>query len=266
MRYKGKVGKVIRTFSLNTNVLVASVPINYRSKSKQDPPKETLLAYDKWPSDTNQQLSPNTPSCHYLSLLLPGSFLFSPDNAKNMVHQVQVVVVEARQLLNKEIVGKQDPFVKFGFDTEQMQRTHTHQAGGQFPQWDQTFTVLSHGTHLLVEVYDEDILSHDLVGFAAIPMEQVFQAGPEGLNGWFQLFMLDNAQPQGEIHLKFSPPGTMCKTRDVKGQSVVLEEHTKRLHAQTMHKTIKEVTGEIGAVGKAITSTLFGKKQKLPAH
>jgi Ca2+-dependent lipid-binding protein len=181
-----------------------------------------------------------------------------------MSHQVQVTIVKGRNLTNKEMMGKQDPFVKFGFDFKNgMQKTNTHQKGGKEPQWNQSFTLVSSAPELFVEAYDEDPTSNDLIGFAAIPMQQVFQAGPSGFNGWFRIYN-SSGKEQGELHIMFSPPGSNCKVGETQGMSQVNDAHKKHVSSHETKKTVAQVGVGAALVGGAalLGGHLFNENKK----
>ena len=151
--------------------------------------------------------------------------------------QLQVTVVEARNLKKKDTLSENDPFVQLYLDDKRhSQKTKTKQ-DAKTPQWNQTF-ILSvfflifffsrcfsrrfsnhlHGQDTLhVEVYDEDSVRNEKIGSIGINLNDLYEKGslfscprweschfssfPGHLDQWYELSGKFSLRSQGQIHL-----------------------------------------------------------------
>ncbi|KAL1921954.1 uncharacterized protein VTP21DRAFT_10596 [Calcarisporiella thermophila] len=143
---------------------------------------------------------------------------------------LEVRVNAARNLKNQSMIGKMDPYVILGFDLQGKEVAHTFTAknGGQNPQFGQAFNFQPFGSQeLFVELYDEKVGMDELIGFAAIPLNQV-QGG--ALNAWFEIFGV-KGETTGEVNLVLIPGGQAQQVggEPGRGYSVINPEHQKRM-------------------------------------
>ena len=54
------------------------------------------------------------------------------------------------------------------------QRSRTHQEGGKKPRWTDEFIFRARAGSMLITVYDEDIVSDDVVGSANVDLKKYF--------------------------------------------------------------------------------------------
>ncbi|KAL1925424.1 uncharacterized protein VTP21DRAFT_307 [Calcarisporiella thermophila] len=133
-----------------------------------------------------------------------------------IIGELVVVALKAKNLPNREIIGKQDPYCTFRIGTN-VQRTKTDKRGGQKPEWDDqvNFKLNEGETKLFVQVLDEDRNKSDLIGEANIDFSRVLKEGE--LDDWFKLEY--NGRYAGEIYIEFTfysssapPPPTVAPT------------------------------------------------------
>ncbi|KAL1921965.1 uncharacterized protein VTP21DRAFT_10607 [Calcarisporiella thermophila] len=163
---------------------------------------------------------------------------------------LEVRVICGRDMKNQEIMGKQDPYTKLGFDVtgKELAKTQTHRAGGQNPQWNQNFNfnVYPQNSELFVEVWDEEAALDDLIGFCAIPLDQVYRNNGY-MNAWFEIF-LPKGYTSGEINLILIHQNQQPQNTGygpVKGYSYMNPQHLQRMKSSEKRK----VAAEVGAVG-----------------
>ncbi|KAI9321281.1 C2 domain-containing protein [Dichotomocladium elegans] len=136
-------------------------------------------------------------------------------NQPNLVGELVVVALKARDLPNREIVGKQDPFCIFRLG-ETAKRTKTDYRGGQHPLWDdQVIIPVPKGKDKMhMQVFDEDASREDLISEGEVELSKVLQDGEQ--DGWFPLKY--RGKPAGQIYLELTfysarPPPKRQPTR-----------------------------------------------------
>ncbi|CAF1247088.1 unnamed protein product [Didymodactylos carnosus] len=118
-----------------------------------------------------------------------------------MTHgQLQVTVIEARDLYHEDLVDKNDPYVEVSIDKHYKQRTST-QSNTDSPSWNETLIlpVPQGHHHLHVHVFDADIVGHDLIGSAKIDLNPIILGKP--FDGWVKLPTHLHLSSHGEVHL-----------------------------------------------------------------
>jgi len=185
-----------------------------------------------------------------------------------------ITAVAGINLLNKEMIGKQDPYAQFSLDPsnpKSFQKTFTHKDAGKNATWNQTFVLPLHGeADLFVEVFDEDTTTDSVIGFAAIPINQVVYAQGGSFNGSFDIFQL-NGKTAGELHLVLAVQGLpnipqgaggygYQQQQPTRGQSYLNETHAKRIKS-LRNKSIATDVG-IATLGGALAvgAGLMGAK------
>ncbi|RUP13536.1 hypothetical protein BC936DRAFT_139741, partial [Jimgerdemannia flammicorona] len=97
-----------------------------------------------------------------------------------IVGELVVIALKGRNLPNREIIGKQDPFCVFRIG-DSTQKTKTDYRGGQHPIWD--FQVNLHVAEkkktMLTQVFTEDQKKEDLIGEAEIDLTTVLKDGEQ---------------------------------------------------------------------------------------
>ncbi|KAG2218905.1 hypothetical protein INT45_007806 [Circinella minor] len=164
---------------------------------------------------------------------------------------LSLTVVSAQDMPDVEKLGKQDPYVQFTLyleDKKSFQKTHVQKNAGHNATWNQSFDMrLTGEPELFIEVMDEEKGVDELIGFCAIPINQVVQAPGGSFNGLFGLFLV-NGKSAGTIHLNLvargfnSPPGGQQSGQPIQGRSYVSEEHLKRVKSLRN----KGIAGDIG--------------------
>ncbi|KAI8640142.1 hypothetical protein BD408DRAFT_420185 [Parasitella parasitica] len=118
-----------------------------------------------------------------------------------IIGKLVIVAYKARDLPNREIVGKQDPFVVFRIG-DTIEKTITDIGGGQHPTWDDqvTLPIPENKTKVLVQVYDEDKKRQELISDFELDISQVIKDGEK--DEWFPLSYKN--RPAGEIYLELT--------------------------------------------------------------
>ncbi|CEP13274.1 hypothetical protein [Parasitella parasitica] len=177
--------------------------------------------------------------------------------------------VSAYELRKVQRIGKQDPFLQFSLDftnKEGFLKTFTHKDGGEKATWNQSFTIELNGEeNLYVEILDKEKTFDEVIGFAAIPINQIVHANGSYLNGLFTVFDTKR-EKAGTVHLQFSTTGFPSSetpnfnTQPIQGQSYVHEEHCARMKSQDKKDTGIAIAGGLLGVGLAAGAAYLGKK------
>ncbi|KAL0139237.1 hypothetical protein V8B55DRAFT_1522164 [Mucor lusitanicus] len=132
-----------------------------------------------------------------------------------IIGELVIVAYKARHLPEREVIGKQDPFVVFRIG-EVIQKTKTDLRGGQHPTWDDqvTLPIPEKKTTVLVQVYDEDGKRQELISECDLDITKVLQEGEE--DNWYPLSY--KGRSAGEIYLELTfysarPPPKRQPTR-----------------------------------------------------
>ncbi|CAO3638738.1 unnamed protein product [Cunninghamella echinulata] len=179
-----------------------------------------------------------------------------------------VTAVGANTDKNKDLVSNQDPYLRVSInleDKKSFQKTYTAKGAGKTPSWNQTFTLpLAGEPDLFVEILDEEATADGIIGFAAIPINQIVYAPGGGMNGIFDIYNV-KSEVVGSVNLVlmttgFETSSNQQPTQQVRGQSYVQEFHLKR--CQSIRK--KEHASEAGAAllgaAAAVGAGFLGKK------
>ncbi|KAG2202646.1 hypothetical protein INT47_002078 [Mucor saturninus] len=182
---------------------------------------------------------------------------------------LSIHVRSATELISVQTFGKQDPFFQFALnyeDKDSFLKTFTHKNAGETATWDQTFTVPLNGEpDLFVEILDEESSVDEVIGFAAIPINQVVFAEGAYLNGLFELFDT-KGERAGFVNLQLAAQGfPNSRTPDfncepVQGQSYVHDGHCARMKSSEKKATGVTVAGGLLGVGLAIGAGFLAKK------
>ncbi|CAF1195878.1 unnamed protein product [Adineta steineri] len=114
---------------------------------------------------------------------------------------LEVTVIEARNLKDEDIVGKDDAYIELYLDKDYKQRTTTI-SGSDNPTWNEkfTFNLQKHEDHLHLHIYDEDVVGRDSVGSAKIDLKKhVFGKG--SYEDWVKLPSMLGLRSKGEVHV-----------------------------------------------------------------
>ncbi|CAG8637658.1 2129_t:CDS:2 [Ambispora gerdemannii] len=101
--------------------------------------------------------------------------------------QLSVTVVEAKNLKDTDFFDKADPYIILSVDRQNKKRTKTKQDAGKNAAWNETFTfeIIEGQKDMLLEVFDEDIGTDDLMGGTIVDLRPVFASGL--VDQWFAL-------------------------------------------------------------------------------
>ncbi|KAI8987394.1 C2 domain-containing protein [Mycotypha africana] len=132
-----------------------------------------------------------------------------------IIGQLVIVAYKAKYLPEREVVGKQDPFVIFRIG-ETIERTKTDYRGGQHPIWDDQviLPIPEKKTKVVCQVYDEDGKRQELISETELDLTKVLTEGEQ--DGWFPLSYKNRSA--GEIYLELTfyaarPPPKRTPTR-----------------------------------------------------
>ncbi|KAI8342787.1 hypothetical protein BC941DRAFT_413840 [Chlamydoabsidia padenii] len=180
-----------------------------------------------------------------------------------------VNAVGANFLKDGQKLGTQDPFLRFGLnleDKKSFQKTYTSKNGGKTPSWNQSFTLSLLGEqNLYIEVLDEETTSAALIGFAAIPINQVVHAQGASINGLFEVYDV-NSNVVGEVNLILIAKGFENSSNEqpqanpIRGTSFVHEEHLKQCKSVRNKEHAAEAGVAVLGGALAIGAGLLGKK------
>ncbi|CAG8484717.1 8704_t:CDS:2 [Ambispora leptoticha] len=120
--------------------------------------------------------------------------------------ELRVVVVEAKNLKDTDLIGKSDPYVELWIEKGYKQKT-TVKNNTVEPQWNEDFKFNIHGEHTLhIKVLDKDTISEDdKIGEAKIDLKDVFNT--RYVDQWYKLPALLGLSSHGQVHLvlEFTP-------------------------------------------------------------
>ncbi|KAG1469445.1 hypothetical protein G6F56_003254 [Rhizopus delemar] len=176
-----------------------------------------------------------------------------------MLHQhssasLSIHVSSASNLVAVQHFGKQDPYLRFSLDfndKESFFKTFTHKNAGDYAVWNQTFTVSLNGEpDLFVEIMNEESTSDEIIGFAAIPINQIVHAQGAHMNGLFDVYDLKGVSA-GTVNLQLAALGfPNSQPADFNNEPVRGHSYIHEAHAQGIKSHKKKATGI--AIGGAL--------------
>ena len=118
--------------------------------------------------------------------------------------KLQVKPLTAKLTRDTETFGKMDPYCKVWLENE-IKKTKTHQDGGKYPSWNDTFTFQRNLECLLyLEVWDEDTISaDDLIGETTISLSDTFEKKKTQI--WYTISYKGKDAGKVLISLEFIP-------------------------------------------------------------
>lgn len=178
-------------------------------------------------------------------------------------------VSSATELVSAQTFGKQDPYLQFSLNFEEKDtflKTFTHKNAGENATWNQTFNVTLNGeSDLFVEVLDEETSVNEVIGFAAIPINQVVHAPGAHMNGLFEIYDT-KGEKAGLLNLQLAASGfpnsetPNFEGEPIRGQSYVHEGHCARMKSSKKKATGVAVGGALLGGALAIGAGFLGKK------
>jgi len=156
--------------------------------------------------------------------------------------KLEVHVINGRDLRDRELIGKMDPYVIVKCGDEKF-KSQVNKNGGRNPNWNQfmEFNLKEEDakTPLRFEVYDYKHLAEDRqVGRADIPLDMLIKhAGGKEEGHWFQLVYFDDPEKKaGEIQvgLRYEGDG-VPREKDIKRK-----EELEKLKLEEQQKQIEE--------------------------
>ncbi|KAI9258849.1 C2 domain-containing protein [Phascolomyces articulosus] len=119
-----------------------------------------------------------------------------------------VTLCEGKDLKDKDLIGKNDPYVELWLDEDYKQRS-SNITGTNNPVWNETFSFnvaqSSHSKKLCIKVLDKDLVGTDKIGDTKVDLKDVY-TGKE-FDGWVKLPAKLGLTSHGELHLRihFTP-------------------------------------------------------------
>ncbi|CAO3639100.1 unnamed protein product [Cunninghamella echinulata] len=163
-----------------------------------------------------------------------------------------VTAVGADLFKDVDKLGTQDPFLQATLNLEDencFKKTRSHEDGGKTPQWDQYFSFDYNGEpYLYIEVLDKEADFDKVIGFSAIPLNQIRSQG--AVNGLFKIY--NNKQEEtGNVHLVVQFDGARSSEGIQVVNTVIDDAHAER----TKKIQNKELAGDV-AKGVAVLGGL----------
>ncbi|CAF3093897.1 unnamed protein product [Rotaria socialis] len=115
--------------------------------------------------------------------------------------QLQVTVVEGRNLKKKDFFSESDPFVRIYLDDKHQTQKTKVKSNTKNPYWSEIF-VFNHlkGQNFLhIDVYDKDLLFNDKIGSLKINLQDLYEN--KHIDNWYNLPSRFGVSSNGEIHL-----------------------------------------------------------------
>lgn len=113
---------------------------------------------------------------------------------------LEVIVVEGRELKDRDIVGQNDAYVEIYLEKKYKQRTKTISDTNN-PTWNERFTFNIHkgDDTIHFDVYDADVVGRDAIGHCKVKLKHVFDDGK--FDEWVKLPAMLGLSSHGQIHV-----------------------------------------------------------------
>ncbi|CAF1263796.1 unnamed protein product [Rotaria sordida] len=115
--------------------------------------------------------------------------------------QLQVTVVEGRNLKKKDLFSESDPFVQIYLDDKKQKQKTKVISNTKNPYWNEIF-VFNHlkGQDILhIDVYDKDLIINDKIGSLKINLEDLYHKCH--IDNWYNILSKFGISSNGQIHL-----------------------------------------------------------------
>eukprot|EP01029_Cantina_marsupialis_P009781 TRINITY_DN226166_c0_g1_i3.p1 TRINITY_DN226166_c0_g1~~TRINITY_DN226166_c0_g1_i3.p1 ORF type:complete len:267 (-),score=98.00 TRINITY_DN226166_c0_g1_i3:361-1161(-) len=119
-------------------------------------------------------------------------------------YKLKITLIEAIELRNTQLLGKQDPYAIVKLGTTWF-KTSVHENGQNKGVWGETFELPARlDKNVEIQVKNKNLTSTETIGECEILISQFLHGGE--LEGWYQLF--NGKTPAGKVHIRaqFSPP------------------------------------------------------------
>ncbi|CAF0918443.1 unnamed protein product [Rotaria sordida] len=113
---------------------------------------------------------------------------------------LEVIVLEGRELKDRDIVGQNDAYIEIYMDKKYKQRTKTI-SNTNNPVWNERFTFNVHkgDDTIHFDVYDADVVGRDSIGNCKVKLKHVFDDGK--FDEWVKLPTMLGLSSNGQIHI-----------------------------------------------------------------
>ncbi|CAF0863967.1 unnamed protein product [Adineta ricciae] len=119
---------------------------------------------------------------------------------------LEVIIVEGRNLKDRDIIGQNDAYVEIYLDKKYRQRTKIVKNSNS-PVWNERFTFNIHKGDDTIHfaVYDDDLVGRDSIGSGKVKLKHVFDDNKH--EEWVKLPAHLGLSSHGEIHviMNFTP-------------------------------------------------------------
>ncbi|OQS04887.1 kinase [Thraustotheca clavata] len=172
------------------------------------------------------------------------------------VINLHVSVLRAKNLLDTQAFGIQDPFCKLSLGG-QIARTKVHDKGGCDPRWDQVFTFKNiHPIDMVLEIniLNKNWMIDGQIGKSTMPIEATLDALDEKMtwNAWNDVF--SRGDKKGSIMIKFEFEGDLARWLE-EYKAAMANFNENEGHLRSMHNDEERM--------KKISNILIPKMQNL---
>ncbi|CAF0821088.1 unnamed protein product [Rotaria sordida] len=115
--------------------------------------------------------------------------------------QLEVTIIEGRNLIKKDKFSQNDAFIEIYFDDKKQKQKTNVIKNSNNPIWNQSF-VFNHlrGQDTLhIDVYDQDTFNNQLIGFIHIDLHDLYNKGH--IDDWFYIEDNHGNKSCGQIHI-----------------------------------------------------------------
>ncbi|CAF1941771.1 unnamed protein product [Rotaria magnacalcarata] len=115
--------------------------------------------------------------------------------------QLQITVVEAKNLTQKDTLSENDAFIQIYLDEKHSKQKTKVKQDSNNPIWNESFVFNHlHGQNTLhLDIYDEDAIKDEKIGSVIIDLHHLYDKGH--IDNWFDIEEKHGKKSHGQIHL-----------------------------------------------------------------
>ncbi|CAJ0907467.1 3833_t:CDS:2 [Entrophospora sp. SA101] len=119
-----------------------------------------------------------------------------------MYKEIEVHIVEAKEVKDTDTIGKGDPYVQFWFDNSTKKYTTEARCGTTTPVWDKRYTIkYENQKAITLHLIDDDIGKDEFIGEAIINLGDFELADDKRyIDRWCSVYSKDG-KSNGEVHV-----------------------------------------------------------------